>query len=117
MMKYRENRVAVALATVVGAGNFMFEGLVANISRNGLKITDLPERFDPNEKKISTIITTPQGPFRLDVRPTWVKDFGYSQDVGFEILSFEDKWLEFLDRLDPVEEHDGQATDGVTQVQ
>jgi hypothetical protein len=117
MTKYRENRVTVALTTTVGAGNFMFEGMVANISRNGLKVTDLPMRFNPDEKKISTIIATPQGNFRMDVRTTWVRDAGYSKDVGFEILSFGDKWIQLLDRLDPVERRGERVTNWVSRVQ
>ena len=117
MKKNRENRVAVQLATTIGVGNFMFEGMVANISRNGLKVTDLPMRFNPTDKDISTIIATPQGNFRMAVRPTWVKESGHSQDVGFEILSFRDSWMELLDKLDPITRPRDAALDWVSGVQ
>jgi len=117
MARHRENRVKVALATTIGAGNFMFEGMVANISRNGLKVTDLPMRFNPREKKISTIIATPQGNFKVDVRSTWVKKTGYSQDVGFEIISFDSEWMHLMDRLDPVGDRGERVTNWVSRVQ
>ncbi len=101
--KYRENRVDVTLCTTIGEGNFMFEGRLANISRNGIKVTGLPIRFNPRAKKISTIIATPKGNYRLALRAKWVKELGQSQDVGFEIISFGGEWTQFLDRLDPVD--------------
>ncbi len=103
MNKLRENRVDVALNTTIGVGNFMFEGMVANISRNGFKVTDLPMRFNPRAKQISTIISTPDGNYKLVVRSKWVKELGYSQDVGFEIVTFGSDWMQFLDSVDPIE--------------
>jgi len=110
MKKYRENRVDVAMTTTVGAGNFMFEGVVANVSRNGFKVTDLPMRFDPNTENISTVIATPKGSFKMDVRTTWVKSTPYSKDVGFEILSYGTRWMQLLDELDPVTRRTDSAT-------
>ncbi len=117
MKQNRENRVDVTLKTTIGAGNFMFEGMVANISRNGFKVTDLPMRFNPSEKKISTIITTPKGSYKLAVKSTWVKESGYSQDVGFEIISFGSEWMQLMDRLDPVGKHGQRITNWVHEVQ
>ncbi len=76
-------------------------------------VTDLPVRFDPTEKNISTIIVTPKGHFKLNVRSTWVKSTTYSKDVGFEILSYGSRWMELLDELDPVTRRSDYATDWV----
>lgn len=110
MKRNRENRVDVALTTTIGVGNFMFEGMVTNVSRNGFMVTDLPIRFDPNAKNISTIIATPRGNFKLEVRPTWVRASNYSKDVGFEILSYGSRWMQLLDELDPVVRRTDAAT-------
>ncbi len=117
MKQIRENRVDVTLRTTIGAGNFMFEGMVANISRNGFKVTDLPMRFNPNEKKISTLITTPFGSYKLAARSTWVKESDHSQDVGFEIISYGSEWMQLMDRLDPVEKRGESVTNWVHKVQ
>jgi len=117
MKQYRENRVTVTLQTTIGAENFMFEGMVANISRNGFKVTDLPMHFNPKAKKISTIISTPKGTYKLQVRTMWVNVSGASQDVGFEIIDFGGEWMNLMDRLDPVEERGERVTNWVQAVQ
>jgi hypothetical protein len=101
-MENRENRVPVMMTVTIGAGNFMFEGMVANISRNGFMVEDVPLRFNSEEKKISAVISCRQGVFKMKVRPTWLKVSGMMQTVGFEILGYGADWTKLLNILDPV---------------
>jgi hypothetical protein len=102
MSKIRENRVDVMMISTIGAGNFMFEGTVNNISRNGFMVAGLPMRFNSDEKKMSSIISCRQGSFKMNVRASWVKPSGGLQDAGFEILDYGSAWMRLLDELDPV---------------
>ncbi|MDA3834615.1 MAG: PilZ domain-containing protein [Spirochaetales bacterium] len=113
-MKNRENRVPVAMTVTLGAGNFMFEGMVTNISRNGFMVADVPKRFDPEEGKVSALITCRQGTFKMNVKPTWVNSGGMEQDVGFEILGYEEEWTKLLNLLDPINRKTDSATDWST---
>lgn len=101
MTKYNEYRVDVMLPTTIGVGNLIFEGVVTNISANGFKVVDLPLRFDSDEEKMLTIIATPQGNFRLSVQVRWMIVAGQMLEVGFEIIKSDNKWLQFVDHLEP----------------
>ncbi len=115
MSKHRENRVSVMMTSTIGAGNLMFEGMVRNISRNGFMVTGLPMRFNPDEEKISSIISGRHGTFKMDARPAWVKEQGGTQDVGFEILDYGNEWIQLLDILDPIDKDLQHHTDWVDQ--
>lgn len=115
MSKHRENRVNVMMASTIGAGNLMFEGMVRNISRNGFMVADLPMRFNPQGKKVSALISCQQGTFKMDARPAWVKEQGGAQDVGFEILGYGNEWIQLLDILDPLDKDLQHHTDWVDQ--
>lgn len=101
-MVKRENRVPVYMTVTLGAGNFMFEGIVTNISRNGFGVEDVPLRFNAEEKKVSALINCRQGVFKMNVKPTWVKLVGMQQTVGFEILGYGSEWTKLLNILDPI---------------
>ncbi len=101
-MENRENRVPVMMTVTIGAGNFMFEGMVVNISRNGFMVEDVPLRFNPKEKKISAVINCRQGVFKMNVRPTWIKTAGMAHVVGFTILGYGADWTKLLNTLDPI---------------
>ena len=101
-MENRENRVPVMMSVTIGAGNFMFEGMVANISRNGFMVEGVPLRFNAHEKKMSAVIGCRQDVFKIKVRPTWVKVLGMTQTVGFEILGYGAEWTKLLNILDPI---------------
>lgn len=109
-MKNREHRVPVVMTVTLGAGNFMFEGMVTNISRNGFMVADVPMRFNPQEKKVSALISCRQGTYKMNVKPTWVKPSGTVQDVGFEILGYGGEWTKLLNILDPID----RVTDAAT---
>lgn len=101
-MDNRENRVPVMMTVTIGVGNFMFEGTVTNISRNGFMVEDVPIRFNPKEKKISAVINCRQGVFKMNVRPKWIKTSKMVQTVGFTILGYGAEWTKLLNTLDPI---------------
>ncbi|MBU0728741.1 MAG: PilZ domain-containing protein [Proteobacteria bacterium] len=99
-MDYRENRIQVAMSSTVSDGNFFYEGMVANVSRSGLRISDLPKRFDPHAKKCTTVITGKGESYKLVLEPCWSKDDGLYQEVGFRIISSPLDWALFMDEID-----------------
>ncbi len=108
-MAHRENRVPVMMEVTIGAGNFMFDGMVSNISRNGFMVEDVPLRFNPTQKNVSAVINCRQGVFKMQVRPTWIKTSGGVQTVGFEILDFGSGWIKLLDIFDPIDKGDASS--------
>ncbi len=49
--KSKEWVVGVSMTATMSDGNFVFEGLVENISRTGFKMTDIPATFDPESSE------------------------------------------------------------------
>lgn len=100
-MDKREKRVEVVMAATISDGNFVFEGNVANISRTGFKMTDIPAKFDPESPECTAVISSKTKNYKFSIRPTWSTEAGIYKVVGFEILSAPSEWFELLDELDP----------------
>ncbi len=100
-MEIRENRVEVAMQSTLAEGNFFFDGMVENVSRNGLKMTGIPNKFDAHTMACTTIVSGRGKNFKLKIKPSWVREDGMYQDVGFEILSSPVDWVLMLNDLDP----------------
>ncbi len=102
-MEFRENRVDVAMQSTLAAGNYFFDGMVENISRNGLKMSGIPTKFKTKSMTCTTIVSGRGKNFKLRVKPSWSQENGIYQDVGFEILSSPVDWILMLNDLDPRE--------------
>jgi len=108
-MENRENRIDVAMTSTISAGKFFFEGVVANVSRQGLKMAELPGKFDAVMSTCTAIVTGEGKSFRLVLQPRWSKGKGYYREVGFMIVDSPAGWASFLDQLDGNDADDDDA--------
>lgn len=100
-MELRENRVNVSMQSTLADGKFFFDGMVENVSRNGLKISGIPAKFDTHGQACTTIVSGRGKNFKLKIKPSWSQRSGLYQDVGFQILSSPVDWVLLLNELDP----------------
>lgn len=72
-------------------------GLVANISRMGLCLKDVPERFSISRSFLSINIHGRSANYRLVARPRWERFQSVrGKTIGLEIARAPDNWDEFL---------------------
>ena len=100
-MDSREKRVGVSMTATMSDGNFVFEGLVENISRTGFKMTDIPAKFDPESSQCTAVLSSQAKSYKFPIKATWSTEDGIYKVVGFEIISPPAEWIELLDELDP----------------
>lgn len=100
-MLSRELRVNVTMSSSISDGKYMFDGIVANVSRHGVKIVDIPRKFDTRSRKCITVIMGGGRHFKFFVQPRWSREEGLYKEVGFEIVSPPLSWTRFLNELDP----------------
>ena len=83
-----------------------FQGVVSDVSRFGVCVSDLPKRLDGRAKKMTIIVNGQGHNFKMNVRPRWSSNNGASKSVGVEILNPPWGWTEFVMGLEPKMEHD-----------
>lgn len=86
------------------------QGRIADVSRLGLCMTDLPESLNGQVNKMIAIIRGQGKNFKMTVRPKWSTTDGTSQSVGVEIVNPPVAWMEFIRRFEP--RMDGKAGTG-----
>ena len=99
MMNRREHRVSVAMESSISDGTNMFNGFVSNVSRNGIKIIDVPKKLDPSASYL-TVISGKGKNFKFHVSPRWQKEDSHYKEIGFKIISPSLKWIRFLKDLE-----------------
>jgi len=99
MMNRRENRVNVAMESSISDGTNMFDGIVANVSRSGLKLIDVPKKFSSSSSCI-TVISGKGKNFKFHVMPRWQKEDVFYKELGLKIISPSLKWISFLKDLE-----------------
>ncbi len=82
----------------ISDGSGFFTGLVLDISRFGLAITDIPSRLDKSADIYSVILDGPGTHFKLLVRPIWETDDGVNKTIGAQIENSPWNWTEFVMR-------------------
>jgi hypothetical protein len=90
------------LSIDVSDGVGSFPGIVTDVSRFGLGITDLPKRLDTEAKKMTIVVSVHGGHFKMKVRPRWSVRDGLRKNVGVEISNAPWGWTEFVMEFEPV---------------
>lgn len=95
----------------ISDGKGFFTGMVTDISRFGLSITDVPKKLDRTADIYSVILDGPGTHFKLLARPVWENDDGTSKTIGAQIENSPWTWTEYVMRHEPEREEDvwGQA--------
>ncbi len=99
-MKPRENRIEFTMEADISDGTLVFGGTVANASRQGLMLLDVPKRFDFYSTKCIAVISSVGKNFKLFMRPRWSRVQGDRKNIGFQIISPPLNWIRFINELD-----------------
>ena len=98
--RYSRTKLKGYLADIAD-GHFVYDGIVEDISIEGLRLVDLSDRFVVENKKYSLVVSG--GPdsvsFKLKVTPRWKKVNKYYIDVGFHILNAPSSWKKFVQQM------------------
>jgi len=103
MEKRKYPRMEIGTLSVdVSDGVGFFPGVVSDVSRVGIGISDLPKRLDGDVKKMTIVVSVPGEHFKMNVRPRWSTKNGVRKSVGVEIMSAPCGWTEFVMNFEPV---------------
>lgn len=85
----------------IADGHFVYGGMVEDISLEGLRLNDLPDKFAVQGKRYSVVISGgPDSPcYKLNVSPCWRRKNGILVDVGFNIAEAPEGWRHFVQKI------------------
>jgi hypothetical protein len=83
-----------------------FRGEIADASRFGICMTDLPRKMKGESRKLKVIVTGRGESFKMHVIPKWTSDKGSGKTLGAEIMSPPLGWAEFIMSLEPKQKAD-----------
>lgn len=87
----------------IADGHFIYGGMVEDVSMEGLRLNDLPDKFAVEGKKYSVVVSGgPDSPcYKLKVAPRWRRKNGILVDVGFNIAEAPAGWKAFVQKIIP----------------
>jgi hypothetical protein len=94
----------ISVDVAVGAG--VFRGMISDISRFGVCMTDLPKRLNGSVKKMTIVVSAKGQHFKMNVKPRWYTEGGVTKSVGSEILNPPWGWTEFVMVFEPAIQKD-----------
>ncbi|MEA2115304.1 MAG: PilZ domain-containing protein [Thermodesulfobacteriota bacterium] len=92
----------------IADGNFIYGGIIEDVSLGGLKLNSLPTKF-VIEGRIYCIVVSGEASeahFKIKVRPRWKRldSAGLSMDVGFMVVDAPKEWTNLLNKMMPKKE-------------
>jgi hypothetical protein len=87
----------------IADGHFIYGGMVEDVSMEGLRLNDLPDKFAVEGKNYSVVVSGgPDSPcYKLKVAPRWRRKNGILVDVGFNIAEAPAGWKAFVQKIIP----------------
>lgn len=84
----------------IADGHFVYGGMVEDVSLEGLRLNDLPDKFAVQGKRYSVVVSGgPDLPcYKLKVSPRWRRKNGILVDVGFNIAEAPAGWQNFVQK-------------------
>ena len=102
-MNPREKRIDLHMEADVSDGMMVFDGLVSNVSSDGLMIKKLPKKFDYYTRKcvaiVYGIVEGIKQKFRIVIKPMWTAIKGKYKSIGFKIVQPPINWLLMINSL------------------
>jgi len=97
----------IGLITNISDGTSAFFGVVEDISRNGLRISQVPAGFDDTVDRCFGIVNGPHDDFAIAIQPRWVRQTnkGMYKMIGFKIGGPPEKWTDFVEGLNENIDH------------
>jgi len=103
MEKRKHLRIAMEnLSVDIADGVGFFQGMVSDVSRFGICMTDLPKRINGDAEKMTIVVSGRAGHFKMNVRPRWYTRGSARRSVGVEIMDVPWGWNEFVKNFEPV---------------
>jgi hypothetical protein len=103
MEKRKYPRMGIrSLSVDVSDGVGFFPGVVSDVSRVGLGMSDLSKRLNGDVKKMTIVVSARGEHFKMNVQPKWSTQDGPRKSVGVEIMSAPYGWTEFVMNFEPV---------------
>ncbi len=92
----------LALMSTVSDGNSTFIGIVEEISKDGLRLTQIPTDFDDTTGECTAVVQSPTGDLNISMHPCWVKSTnkGMYKTIGFQIENPTAGWKDFIRELE-----------------
>jgi hypothetical protein len=98
--RYKRMKLKGYIADVAD-GHFVYDGIVEDISLEGLRLVDLSDRFVVENRRYNLVVSG--GPdsmsFKLKVTPRWKRVNKYYIDVGFQIVDAPSSWKKFVQQM------------------
>lgn len=102
MERRRYQRTAMThLSLDIFDGVGFFRGEIADASRIGICMIDLPRNVKCETRKIKVVVAGQGKQFKLQVMPRWTREKGCGKTLGAEILSPPLGWAEFIMSHEP----------------
>lgn len=108
MQNYQNQRLSKRLQSYgftvdIDNGEMLVDGCIENISRDGMKVTFLPNHFFIEDRKYITVTSGYNKNFKLEIRPCWIKKIvpGNYHEIGFKILNPSESWDAFIQTMVP----------------
>lgn len=102
MEKRRHQRMEINNLDVdISDGLGFFSGSISDLSRFGMKVSNISKRFDENAKRISVVVTGKGKNFKMKARPRWSVRLPTSKMIGIEITNAPWDWTEFVMNFEP----------------
>jgi hypothetical protein len=97
------------LSADVSDGVGLFQGMVSDLSRSGIRITDLPKRLNGNVRKMTIVVSDEKNHFKMAISPRWYSEEGWRKSIGAEIINIPWEWTNFVMSFEPAIEKDDKA--------
>jgi len=107
MDRRRHDRIQLNhLLADISDGRGFFSGTVADLSRTGIQLSDVPKRLDKQTKDLWITLSDKGRNFKIKVRPRWARTKTIAQNIGMEIVRAPLGWAEFVMAMEPVKNTD-----------
>lgn len=104
-------RVTVdTLMADISDGKGFFIGMIDNVSRFGLQISDLSKQLDSTTEILTGIINGQGENFKMFLKPRWEVANGQKKRVGFEIESCSWGWTDYVMGLETKTNEGGHSS-------
>lgn len=104
MKTNREERTDIKLQADISDGKHVSEGTTVNVSRCGLKVMEIPDKFDFYADKYTAVINHKGKNFKLYLNPRWSRIEKPYKEMGFKIISPPLEWIKFINEMRGEEE-------------
>ena len=94
----------------IADGNFIYGGIIEDVSLDGLKLNSLPTKYAIKGKTYCIVVSggASDANFKLKVRPRWQRTVksGFSMDVGFLVVDAPLEWKKLVNKMMPKKKKD-----------